>query len=93
MSEALSFESTIPQPQIVHWNTSSVHENCKLKTCCLNKLVLFVFDLTFRTRMNNLLSYCGLVDARISASDLLVKLCFQEFSEYESTNFFYQILI
>ena len=48
-----------------------------LKTCCVHKLF---FVLTFRTicvhnmywtcnSLSNLLSYCGLVDARISASD------------------------
>ena len=68
--------------QIVHWITSSVHENCKLRTCCVHELL---FVLTFRTihvqctqhvfmywtcnSMNNLSSYCGLVDAKIRASD------------------------
>ena len=83
------------------WITSSVHENCKLRTSWEHVVWIncfFVFVLTFRTiyvhiifstcselcvfiywtgkSMNNLLSYCGLVDARIRASnkDLPVSL-------------------
>ena len=44
--------SCITQPiigrQIVHWITSSVHENSKLRTCFVHKL-FFVFVLTFWT--------------------------------------------
>ena len=67
-------------------NTSSVNENCKLRTCCEHKLffVLFwhseqfmyttcselgIFMYWTRNSINNLLSYYGLVDARISASE------------------------
>ena len=72
---------------IVHWITSSVHENYKLSkylhvvyiNCseCHNKkqfvyttcseLVVFLYWTC--NSMNNLSSYCGLVDARINASD------------------------
>ena len=67
--------------KIVHWFTSSVHENYKLRTC-VHKLFwmskqfvyttcseLLVFMYWTGKSMNNLLSYCGLVDPRISASD------------------------
>ena len=38
-SEALILASTNPQWQkIVHWSTSSVHENYKFRTCCVHKL-------------------------------------------------------
>ena len=37
LSEAFILTSTLWQ-KIVHWLTSSVHENYKLRTCCVNKL-------------------------------------------------------
>ena len=63
---------------------SSVHENYKVRTCCVHKLFwiskqkefmyttcseLVVFMYGTGISMNNLLSYCGLVDANISASE------------------------
>ena len=64
---------------------SSVHENSKLRTRCVHKLFfvfVLTFRTTYvhnmfwawnwyweHESMNNLLSYCGLVVARISASD------------------------
>ena len=69
--------------KIVHWFTSSVHENYKLKKFCVHKLFFCLFRhskqfmytcselLVFMYRtgksMNNLLS-CGLVDTRIRTS-------------------------
>ena len=95
LSEALIFALTNPLltqtwRHIVHWITSLIHENSKLRTwgrtCCVQKLLL-----TFRTisihnmfsasselaifmywtcnSRNNLLLYCVLIDARISASE------------------------
>ena len=79
--------TTIVWQNIVHWITSSVHENCKLKTwgehavytsCseCQNKnkkqfvyktcSELGIFMYWTRNSMNNLSSYYGLVDTRIS---------------------------
>ena len=79
---------------IVHWITSSIHENYKLRTSGEHGVptnYVFDFVLTFRTiyvhimfswcselvvfmywtsnSMNNLSLYCGLVHARIRASD------------------------
>ena len=65
---------------------SSVHENYKLRNCCVHKLFLFMFlhsqqfmyttcselvDFMYWTgkSTNNLLSYYGLVDVGINASD------------------------
>ena len=65
---------------------SSVHENYKLRNCCVHKLFLFMFlhsqQFMYTTcselaifmywtcnSVNNLLLYCGLVDARISTSE------------------------
>ena len=50
LSEALIFASTNPQydNRLFIEFTSSVHENSKLRTCCVHKL-FFVFVLTFRT--------------------------------------------
>ena len=64
MSEALILASTNPQYDdrlFIELRVQYVHENYKLSTCVLHKL-FFAFVLTFRT-------ICGLVDARISASD------------------------
>ena len=76
--------------QIVHWITSSAHENSKLRTCwedyvyincseCQTKnkkqfvyttsSELAIFMCWTRNSMNNLSSYCGLVDAKIRTSD------------------------
>ena len=62
--------------------TSSAHENSKLRTCCVHKLFwhweqfmytrcseLVIFMYWTCDSMNNLLSYCVLVDARIRACD------------------------
>ena len=46
--EALILAST-NQKYFVHWFTSSVHENNKLRTCCVHKWFFFCFVLTFRT--------------------------------------------
>ena len=61
-----------------------IHEHCKLRTCCVHKLFLFwhseqfmyttcsehaIFMYWTSNSMNNLSSYCGLVDAKIRASD------------------------
>ena len=44
--------------KIVHWLTSSVHENSKLRTCYVHKLFFFV--LTFRTiHVHNMLWVCN----------------------------------
>ena len=66
-SEALILASTNPQ--------SIWHENYKLRTCSVHKLfwlskqkTICVHNMYWTCNsMNNLLSYCGLVDARISA--------------------------
>ena len=66
-------------------HASSVHENSKLNRCCVRKLVfLFWYSKQYMyttcselgifmhwtgDSVNNLLSYCGLVDAKIRASD------------------------
>ena len=61
----------------------SVQENYKVRTCCVHKLFwmskqkaennlctqLVLFMYRIGNSMNNLLSHCGLVDARISASE------------------------
>ena len=85
--------------KIVHWITSSVHENYKLRTSGEHVVYINCFLFLFWhseqfmytscsefgnamhwtwNSMNNLLSHCGLVDARISASekDLPVTLQF-----------------
>ena len=56
MSEALIFASTNPQYDrlFIVCITSAVHENSKLRTCCVHKLFF---------------CYCGLVEVRISASE------------------------
>ena len=91
--------------QIVHWITSSVHENYKLRTCCFQKLFwmskqkticvhnmfwehseLAIFKYWTGNSMNNLLSYCGLVDAKIRASDIDSPL--SGFVWYEDWSFF-----
>jgi hypothetical protein len=80
-SEALILIFTNPQyDKRLYWITSSVHKitisehvvciNCsecqnKNKTC--SELVIFIY--WTRNSMNNLLSYCGLVDAKTRASD------------------------
>ena len=79
--ETLILESVNPQYdnriQIVHWFTTSVREKYKFRACCVQKLL---FVLAFKTifvhnmfwtcnSMNNLLSYCGLTDARMRASE------------------------
>jgi hypothetical protein len=89
LSEALIFSSI--WRQIVHWITSSVHENCKLRTwgehvvytncfcfdiqknLCTQHVFspcyeLGIFMYWTGNSMNNLLSYCGLVDTKIRAS-------------------------
>ena len=68
--------------KIVHWFTSSVNENYKLRTCCVHKLFFFilfwhseqfmyttcselvVFMYWTGKSINNLLSYCGLIDGK-----------------------------
>ena len=92
-SEALILESTNPQyDKIVRWSTSSVHENYKLRTCRVHKLFLFWYSEQFMyttcsqlvlfmywtgKSKNNLLSYGGLVDVRINASDKDLPVLFQ----------------
>ena len=78
MSEALIFASTNPQYDD---RLFTVHENCKLRIPAEhNAYTNCFFVLTFRTiyvynmfwtlnSINNLLSNCGLVDAKIRASD------------------------
>ena len=91
-SEALILATTNPQyDKILIYQF--LHENYKVRTCCVHKLfwmpkqkTIYVHNMfwacSFHARtgksMNNLLSYCGLVVARISASekDLPVKLPF-----------------
>ena len=48
------------------WN---YHENYKRRTCSAHVLPMFCACSFHGHSMNNLLSYCGLVDARISASE------------------------
>ena len=71
--------------QIVYWITCSVEENYELIIRWVNKLFwmsiqkqkfvdatcseLVVFMYWARNSMNNLMTYCGLVAARISVSD------------------------
>ena len=70
------------------WN---YHENYKLRACCVHKLCFcfdiqnnlctqhvlpnHVLTLQFSRTTNNLLSYCGLVYARISASEKDLPVC------------------
>ena len=67
MSEAFILESDDQQydNRLFIEITSSVQENSKFRTCC----ELGIFMYWTRNSMNNLLSYYGLVDARISASE------------------------
>ena len=89
-SKALFLASTSPQ---YDKTLSSVHENWKLRTCCVHKLFWMSKSISVLTQhvlplfwawnfhalfsctelvictMNNLLSYCGLIDAKIRASD------------------------
>ena len=67
--------------KIFHWITCSVDETSKLRTCCVHKLFwikknvyitcseLGIFMYWTADSMNNLLSHCGLVEVRISASE------------------------
>ena len=81
--EALILASTNPQYEKILFIDLLVLYN-KLRTCCVHKLFwmskqkkimytscseLFVFMYRTGKSMNNLLSYCGLVDARIRASN------------------------
>ena len=84
LSEALIFASTNPKyDKRMFIDLRFLHENYKIRTCCVHAL-FFCFVLTFKTiyehnmfwacsfhgkSMNNLLIYCGLVDARIRGSD------------------------
>ena len=78
LSEALIFASTNPQYDIRLSIDLSVSEraNYKLRTWGEHVLPMFsqcselvVFMYWIGKSMNNLLSYCGLVDTRISASE------------------------
>ena len=68
MSEALIFASINQQHdnRLFMWN---YHENYKCRTCSAHVLPMFWACSFQDNSMNNLLSYCGLVDARISASE------------------------
>jgi hypothetical protein len=63
------------------WN---YHENYKCRTWAEYVLPMFCAFSFHGNSMNNLLSYCGLVDARISASEkdlpvsIIYKLCWQD---------------
>ena len=97
-SDALILTSTNPQMTNDCSLNHQVHENSKLRTCCVhelfwilkqNKKKQFVYttcselgnfmDWTGDSK-NNLMSYCGLVYAKIRASDnlLLVKFIYSE---------------
>ena len=81
MSEALILESI--NPQYDERLFSEFPEKFKFRTCCVQKLVFcFCFDIknNFCTQhalnlnfsgnsLNNLLSYCGLTDAEMGASE------------------------
>ena len=81
MSEALILESVNPQCD-ERWFIDSP-EKYKLRTCCVQKLFFcfcsdiqnnictqLVLNLYFSGEsMNNILSYCGLTDARMKASE------------------------
>ena len=79
MSEAHIFASINPQYDnrlIVHGITNSLHENYKRRTWAEHVLAMFlpcfalvVFMCRTGNSMNNPLLYCGLVDAKTSASD------------------------
>ena len=79
VSEALILESVKPTlwQQIVHWITSSEHVVYKNYFKCQNKTQflyttcseLAIFLYWTRNSMNNLSSYCGLTDSRMSASE------------------------
>ena len=89
--------------QIVHWITSSAHENSKFRTSwehivyincseCQKKnkkkivnttrSELGIFMYWTGNSMNNLSSCCGLVDARMSASDKYLSVLLKENSEF-----------
>ena len=80
VSEALIFESVNPQYDERLFIESP--EKYKFRTCCVQKLFFFCFDIQNNTctqhvlnlyflgdSMNNLSSYCGLTDSKIRASD------------------------
>ena len=65
LSEALIFELINPK-QIVHRITKELAQAQNMFCPCSGHVLRLKFSLN---SMNNLLSYCGLVDARISASE------------------------
>ena len=71
LSEALIFAAISPQYE----NRLSMKLPWKLqaqnmgRTCSAHDLIIFCACTFHGNSMNNLLSYCGLVDARISASE------------------------
>ena len=71
LSEALILVSTNPQYDgrlFIDLSVQYLHENYKLRTCCAHKLFWMPKQL-IKWIHENLSSYCGLVDTRISASD------------------------
>ena len=79
--------------------TSSVHENYKLRTCSEHVVYINCFECQNKNKkqymhmywtgksMNNLLSYCRLVDAKRRASDKDLLVSFIESSSSVSLNF------
>ena len=61
LSEALIFASTNPTiwRQIVHWITSSVHENSKLIKCCVHKLFWMSKQKQKTICVHNMFSTCS----------------------------------
>ena len=71
------------------------HEENILRTCCLHVLPLFspcselgIFMYWTRKSMNNLLSYCGLVDPRIRASEKVLPVTRCKSAKEEVLDFF-----
>ena len=61
LSEAFILTSTKPTiwQKIVHWFTSSVHENYKLRTCCVHKLFWMSKQKQKPICVHNMLSSCS----------------------------------
>ena len=69
LSEALIFASTNPQYDDILFITSSLHENSKLRTWGEHVVYINCSECQYKNLMNNMSSYCGLFDAKISDSD------------------------